>query len=179
MTHSIRKSLAKPHSLTMAALVAGALMAGCSSSGADETVEPTAAPQATGETVGGDGSQIQLDPLSASDVEEAGLSGELGCSFATEEGAEPLLLAFGDVGSSDPAQGVVKVAGYVERIAAPGGFDGMTENPTFSGKGKTILIAATGPATGGGESPAQPATLTYQRADGAALDLEGFWQCGP
>lgn len=179
MTRPTRKFLAKPYSLTMAALVAGTLMAGCSSSDADEAVEPEAAAQATGETVGGDGSQIQLDPLTASDIEEAGLSGELGCSFATEKGTEPLLLAFGDVGSSDPAPGVVKVAGYVENIAAPGGFDGMTENPTFSGKGKTILIAATGAATGGGESPAQPATLTYQRADGAALELDGFWQCGP
>ena len=76
------------------------------------------------------------------------------------------------------AQGLVKVGTYVERIAAPGGFDGLVNGATFTGAGKTIRIALTGPATGGGESPAYPATLTYDRADGAKRVYAGTWTCG-
>ena len=111
-------------------------------------------------------------------MREADLPGELGCSFTTEEG-EVLLIAMGNVASSDAAQGVVKVAGYVERVSAPGGFDGMTGSPTFSGKGKTVDIEVTGEPTEGGESPPRPATLTYDRADGAQRDWQGEWRCAP
>lgn len=130
------------------------------------------------ETVGGDGSEIRLEELTQEDVEGAELSGELVGTFLSE-GALPLLYATGVVASDEPAQGVVKVAGYVERIAAPGGFEGITNDPTFTGQGKTIAIAITGSTTGGGESPARPATLTYERADGASREFEGLWQCGP
>ena len=111
-------------------------------------------------------------------MREASLPGELGCSFTTADG-EVLLIAMGNVASSDAAQGVVKVAGYVERMSAPGGFDGMTASPTFSGKGKTVHIEVTGEPTEGGESPSTPATLTYDRADGAQRDWQGEWRCGP
>ncbi|WP_342596149.1 hypothetical protein AAGT95_08180 [Salinicola lusitanus] len=173
-------------------------LAGCSdsSSDADDAAggQASSTPQATtqepaqataerpsdagGATQGGDGSQITLDALTASDIDEANLSGELGCQFSTER-ASPLLVAMGNVDSSSAAQGVVKVAGYVERVSAPGGFDGMTDNPTFEGKGKTLSIEVTGEPSEGGESPARPATLTYDRADGAQRTLEGEWQCGP
>ncbi len=143
---------------------------------ATSTPQPPAAGQSA--TVGGDGSQIRLDALTPADVEGARLTGELGCSFSTPE-ASPLLLAMGDVASKDAAQGVVKVAGYVERIGAPGGFDGMLKGATFSGAGKTIRIAVTGPAAGGGESPPSPATLTYERMDGASRTWIGSWTCGP
>jgi hypothetical protein len=147
---------------------------------ADEVApEPVApAPVAASGTVGGDGSEIVLDTLSETDLTGADLSGELACSFS-EDGAQPLLHAMGVVGSQDPAQGIVKVAGYVEPVRAPGGFDGMTRNPTFTGQGKTIRIEETGAAIGDGESPPRPATLTYQRADGASRTIEGRWQCGP
>lgn len=138
----------------------------------------TPAPVAAAGTIGGDGSDIQLDLLTETDVSGAALAGELACSFSTGD-AQPLLLAKGVVASDDPAQGIVKVAGYVEPVRAPGGFDGMTNNPTFTGQGKTILIQETGAAIGGGESPPRPATLTYQRADGASRTFEGRWQCGP
>ena len=111
-------------------------------------------------------------------MREASLSGELGCQFTTDDG-EVLLIAMGKVASSDAAQGVVKVAGYVERVSAPGGFDGITASPTFSGKGKTVHIEVTGEPTEGGESPPRPATLTYDRADGAQRDWQGEWRCGP
>ena len=91
-------------------------------------------------------------------MREASLSGELGCQFTTDDG-EVLLIAMGKVASFDAAQGVVKVAGYVERVSAPGGFDGITASPTFSGKGKTVHIEVTGEPTEGGESPPRPATL--------------------
>ena len=142
---------------------------------------PVAAPASDttgGDTTGGDGSEIRLDVLTETDMTQAALSGELACSFA-EAGAQPLLLAKGDVGSDSPAQGVVKVAGYVEPVRTPGGFNGMTRDPTFTGQGKTVRIEETGEAVGGGESPPRPATLTYLRADGASRSIQGQWQCGP
>ncbi|MDZ4376309.1 MAG: hypothetical protein U1C74_33415, partial [Phenylobacterium sp.] len=90
-----------------------------------------------------------------------------------------LLVAMGDVASPEAAQGVVKVGRYVERVATPGGFDAMLKGATFSGAGKVVRIDLTGPASGGGESPPRPATLTYDRADGARLTLVGLWSCGP
>ncbi len=134
-------------------------------------------------TIGGDGSEIRLDPLAPVDLADASLPGELGCTFSSPGLSPgvfvPLLVAKGNVASRDAAIGIVKVAGYVERVAAPGGFDAMAKGTSFSGKGKTIGIALTGPATGGGESPSRPATLTYDRADGARRSFAGTWQCGP
>jgi hypothetical protein len=134
---------------------------------------PTASP-----TVGGDGSAIQLSPLASADLQAEPLQGELACSFATGDAA-PLLFAQGNVASKEAAQGVVKVGNYVERVAAPGGFDGMLKGAVFTGAGKTIRITLTGPAIGGGESPPRPATLTYDRADGASRTIAGRWTCGP
>lgn len=182
-------------------LLGSALLAGCQRADEIAVAEPaTPAPGGTAEvvvpegttaptpsdlmsdadaesaTVGGDGSEIRLDPLGEADL--AGLAGELACSFAVDD-QSPLLLARGNVGSDQGAQGVVKVAGYVERVTAPGGFDGMLDNPTFRGQGKTVRIETTGEAIGGGESPPRPATLTYLRADGASRNFEGQWRCGP
>lgn len=134
-------------------------------------------------TIGGDGSQIRLDPLAPVDVAEATLSGELGCTFSSPGEAPgvfaPLLVAKGNVASRDAAIGIVKVAGYVERVAAPGGYDAMAKGATFSGAGKAIRIDLTGQASAGGESPPRPARLTYDRADGAKRSFAGTWQCGP
>jgi hypothetical protein len=127
--------------------------------------------------VGGDGSQIQLSELTSADMQANPIDGELACGFSAD--GKQLILAQGFVGSKSAAQGLVKVASYVERIAAPGGFDGMVKGATFTGAGKTVVIAVTGPATGGGESPPYPATLTYQRADGASRVFAGTWTCGP
>ncbi|MDF7774441.1 hypothetical protein P1X14_04215 [Sphingomonas sp. AOB5] len=132
------------------------------------------------ETEGGDGSAIVLSTLTAVDIEGAKLDGELACSFATSTGVSPLLLAKGNAGTKDPSFGVVKVGDYVEAVSAPGGFNAMVRGATFAGKGKTVRIAPTGAkVVGGGESPAVPATLTYDRADGAKRVIEGFWTCGP
>ena len=177
-----------------ASLLAISLIAGCSDPSSDagdkaaSSTQPSAeAPNdagkqeedsSSGQTRGGDGSEITLNALTEEDMREASLPGELGCSFSTEDG-DVLLIAMGNVASSDAAQGVVKVAGYVERVSAPGGFDGMTGSPTFNGKGKTVHIEVTGEPTEGGESPPRPATLTYDRAGGAQRDWQGEWRCGP
>ena len=129
-------------------------------------------------TIGGDGSQIVLSSLSPAEISAAKLQGELGCSF-TGSGGDMLLIAKGNVGSNDPAFGVVKVGDYVEQVATPGGYDAMIDGATFGGKGKTIRIALTGPAIGSGESPPRPATLTYDRMDGAQRSFAGQWTCGP
>lgn len=129
-------------------------------------------------TVGGDGSQIQLSDITMEDRRANDLKGELSCYFNAKDNAL-LLVASGFSGIKEPGYGLVKVGAYVERIVAPGGYDAMVNGTTFSGQGKTIKIAITGKATGGGESPAYPATLTYDRADGAKRVIEGTWTCGP
>lgn len=184
---------ARRRAASVAALMALALAA-CSPQPATTPAEPAAAaPIAPGvpatppetpatapaATVGGDGSAITLTPLSSADLQSAALQGELGCSFSTPA-ASSLLVAMGVVASKEPAQGVVKVGDYVERVAAPGGFDAMSKGAVFTGQGKTVTIARTGGApVGGGESPGYPATLIYDRADGAKLTLAGLWTCGP
>ena len=141
-------------------------------------VPPSPAVGIAAATIGGDGSAIRLSALSAGEIADAGLRGELGCSFSTSE-ASPLLVAMGNVASKDPAFGLVKIGDTIERVGAPGGFDAMLNGTTFSGRGTTINIALTGPATGGGESPPRPATLTFDRADGAQRVFAGRWECGP
>lgn len=144
-----------------------------------DTDAPSAASDTPeGATVGGDGSDIMLAPLSSADIDGAALTGELGCSFTIDD-APPLLVAMGDVASKQPSRGVVKVGNYVEVVTAPGGFDAMLEGALFSGAGKTVRITSTGIATGTGESPPVPATLTYHRADGARRSFAGQWTCGP
>ena len=179
------------HALVAASFAA--LLSGCSGpapGAAPSVAPPTESPPVPGTangadaeagegaTVGGDGSGIQLAPLTVQDIEAAALSGELACSFTVEGGAL-LLLARGDVASEEPSRGVVKVGSYVEPVSALGGFDAMLEGARFAGAGKTVGIVLAGPATGGGESPARPATLTYDRADGARREFAGQWQCGP
>ncbi|MDC7675600.1 hypothetical protein [Asticcacaulis machinosus] len=110
-------------------------------------------------------------------MEAASLPGELSCHFSNDT-YDPLLIAKGNV-ANESSQGVIKVGQYVERLGAPGGFNAMVNGPVFTGRGHTVRINLTGPATGGGESPPRPATLTYQRADGAKMVLEGDWTCGP
>ncbi len=161
-----------------AAVAAVLLLAACSGQeAATPAPTPDAAPPAEAPASGGDRSAIPLSALSAADMEAQPLAGELACSFSTDA-ASPLLVARGDVASDDAAQGLVKVTGSLERVTAPGGFDGMLRGAVFTGAGKTIRITQTGPAAGGGESPPSPATLTYE-ADGARQTFAGRWECGP
>ncbi|MBS7455783.1 hypothetical protein [Coralloluteibacterium stylophorae] len=147
--------------------------------GAAATRHAPAEPEpAAGATTGGDGSGIRLDPLQADDIRAAALPGELGCSFADEDGAV-LLIAMGDAASDAAARGAIKPGGEIAPIAAPGGFDALVDGGSFEGQGSNVRIEPTGPATGGGESPPRPATLTYDRADGARRTIAGRWTCGP
>lgn len=184
----------RPSRRALAAVGAAIWLAACS--GPAEPVERDTAPaaegvappespsvlppagEADGETRGGDGSAIRLGALSADEVRQAALGGELGCGFTTADGAL-VLTAMGVVASADPARGIVKVGDHVERVGAPGGFDAMPEGATFTGRGMTIRVDTTGPATGAGESPPRPASLTYDRADGARRTFAGEWTCGP
>lgn len=176
------------------AVAAVALLAACSEPTADRTPAPApdAADQAAADaappppikpvdipTRGGDGSPIEFTALTDADISGAKLPGELGCSFVADASTPPILIAKGNVASSDPARGIVKVGDVVERFAAPGGFDAMTTGARFTGKGLQLRIALTGPAQGGGESPPRPATLTADRADGAQRVFAGLWTCGP
>lgn len=139
------------------------------------TVVESAPPAAS--ATGDDGSPVRFDSLTAADLDAAKLTGELACSFATAE-ISPLLIARGNV-ADEPSQAVMKVGGHVETLFAPGGFNALVRGPALTGTGHTVRIALSGPATGEGESPPRPANLTYDRADGARLVLEGDWTCGP
>lgn len=174
-----------------AAISLAAVLCGCSpaETGKGESAAPSAnaspvepaapgTPPVGGATIGGDGSAITLAGISLKEVESAKLYGELACSFSVAD-APPLLIAMGDVASKEPSQGVVKVASSVERIAAPGGFDAMLDGAIFIGAGKTLRVVVTGPPVGDAESPPRPATLTYERADGASRAFVGDWICGP
>lgn len=145
----------------------------------DRAPPPASRDDGDGQTIGGDGSPIVLSALSGSDIDNAQLSGELACGFETS-GAGPLLLAKGNAASRERAQGVVKVLDYVEQVSAPGGFNAIIGGATFQGQGKTVRITLTGDApTRREESPPRPATLTYERADGASRTFSGSWTCGP
>ena len=137
-------------------------------------IKPTDVP-----TRGGDGSPIDLAMLTEADVSGAKLKGELACSFADDEGAQPILLAQGDVASEEPSRGIVKVGDSIETVSANGGFDAMAKGTKFYAKGLELRVALTGLAQGEGESPPRPATLTADRADGARRVFAGLWQCGP
>lgn len=161
------------------AIAAVLLLAACSGQeAAAPAPRPDAAPPVEAPAPPGEGSAIQLSALSAADMDAQPLAGELACGFSTDT-ARPLLIAKGNVASREPAQGLVKVSGSVERISAPGSFDGMPRGAVFTGQDKTIRITLTGPAAGGGESPPSPATLTYERPDGGRLTLAGRWECAP
>ncbi len=125
-----------------------------------------------------DGASIALDALDAQDIARANLAGELACAFLRADGTA-VLHATGFVASDAPARGLVKLSGVVEPVEAPGGFDGLVAAPVFRGRGMTIDIAPTGPATAGGESPPRPATLVFLAADGSRREIRGSWQCGP
>jgi hypothetical protein len=119
-----------------------------------------------------------LATLTAEDIQSAALPGELGCSFLTPQ-AGPFLLAMGVVASDEPAAGLIKVGETTARVSAPGGFDAMLGGATFAGETGTVRVVLSGPATGGGESPPRPASLTYEPAGDAPQTLAGRWECGP
>lgn len=155
------------------------------SSGEDSSSasNPPAAPVAADNpTRGGDGSAIMLSPLSVQEIDDAGLQGELGCSFTGDTAAEPLLVAKADVGDEASGFGIVKIGDHVSRIATRGrgGFGAMEREGAFGGRGITIDIEQTAeePAIGG-EAPAWPAALTAKRMDGAERRFAGLWRCGP
>lgn len=141
-------------------------------------VEPAEAAASTKQTDADVDGANTLEALTARDVADAQLSGELACSFAA--GATgPLLHATGVVASDTPAQAIVKLSGQVYPLRSPGGFSGLLDDPQFNGAGLQVRVDRTGPTIGGGESPPAPALLTYRGADGAERSIEGEWQCGP
>ncbi|MDK2760367.1 MAG: hypothetical protein KYX64_03300 [Sphingopyxis sp.] len=130
-------------------------------------------------TRGGDGSPIELAALSEADVSGAKLKGAQACSFAADAAARPILLAQGDVASTEPSRGIVKVGDTIAPASANGGFDAMAKGTKFFSKGLELRVSLVGPAeAGGGESPPRPATLTADRADGAQRVYAGLWRCG-
>ncbi len=124
------------------------------------------------------GDRGRLGALSAADVAEAGLSGELACSFADASGAA-MFHAAGDVGSSRVAEGLIKLGGTVAHVTAPGGYDRMARGTTFASPVTKVRIWDVGTPDSEGESPPRPATLTWTAGDGTQGSVTGRWTCGP
>ncbi len=140
---------------------------------------PGEAASTPAETNGADGALPELSSIGESDFAGVALAGELGCSFAESSTEAPLLIAMGNVASSQAADGIVKIDDSIVRVSAPGGFDQMLAGGLFEGAAGTFSVRLTGPAQGDGESPPRPATLTYQRGDGVSRTYVGNWTCGP
>jgi hypothetical protein len=157
--------------ITLAAALA---LAAC---GQPAEAPPSAAPPVAAPPAPMPETALAVSALTEADIAANPIDGELACGFATDAGT--MLLAKGIVASTEPAQGLTKAGGVVQRLTAPGGFDGMLKGASFTGAGATVTIAVTGPATGGGESPPSPANLTYAPADGQSVTLPGSWTCGP
>jgi hypothetical protein len=130
--------------------------------------------------VGGDGSQIELQPLAPSQLQGVALPGELACSFADADGAT-LLLARADVQPDGVVRAAVNNNGYVELLGngRAGGFDDLADGITLSGRGLTVEIERGRALPTGNESTAHAAVLTVQRADGAERAYDGDLTCGP
>ena len=142
---------------------------------------PPAAPVAgEGPTVGGDGSEITLQPLGADQLADVDLPGELACSFADADGAT-LLLARADVVPDGMVRGAVNNNGYVEMLGngRAGGFNDLSDGITLTGKGLTLELQRGESRPTGNESTEHAATLTVQRADGAERRYDGTLTCGP
>lgn len=147
----------------------------------DLEAEPDEPAVPGGETVGGDGSAINLTPLGYAQIEPANLKGELGCSFSRQTDAGPLLVARADVVPDGLVTGVVALAGTPERIAQAnaGGFNDLLDGIELSSRGMTLRLETTGEDQSEGEGSIVPATLTVLRGDGAERIYEGNWTCGP
>jgi hypothetical protein len=142
---------------------------------------PSVATQAP--TKGGDGSPISLTGLTEADFSANPLEGELTCSFAADANAAPLLVARGFADDeAGRAQALARIGSEPQRLMAlaPGGFDAMIVGGRFGGPGMTYTITLDrSEVTPGGESPANPARMLLQRADGAERTFAGTWTCGP
>ena len=186
----------KHFSHTLPAFAALALvLPGCTSEESPPSVAPTEAPTAAvappapsaratvPPTKGGDGSEITLVPLTDQDFAANPLEGELACSFATSESAAPILVARGFADDeAGRSQALARIGDYPQRLMAmaPGGFDAMIVGGRFGGPGMTYTITLDrSEGSPGGESPANPARMLLQRADGAERTFPGTWTCGP
>lgn len=180
---------ARPHgSLFVAGALATAMFAACSEPPSAPATDvatapaepaPAAAASPSLETIGGDGSAIELKPLTEQDL--AGkLPQELGCSFTMGD-VHALLIAKGNVNKAERSFAVINNGGVAEDLQSTttGGYDGMVEGVTFGGKGMTVEIAKGAEQVTGNETVQHAATLTAKRADGAERAYPGVWTCGP
>lgn len=142
--------------------------------------EAAAPSNAAGATVGGDGSQIAIEGLTAAQLDSLELPGELACSFADADGAT-LLLARADVLPDGAVRGAVNNNGHAEMLGngRAGGFNDLADGITLSGRGMTVVLERGERRPTGDEATQHAATLRVQRADGAERAYPGVLTCGP
>lgn len=139
-----------------------------------------AAVAAEGQTRGGDGSQITLQPLTAEQLDGVDLPGELACGFADAGGAT-LLLARADVLPDGMVHGVLNNNGSIETLGngEAGGFNDLLDGITLTGKGLAVELQRGEQRPTDNESTQHAAVLKVQRADGAERSYDGTLTCGP
>ncbi|KCZ48090.1 hypothetical protein [Hyphomonas pacifica] len=146
----------------------------------DQALQPDQ-PDAASETIGGDGSNIQLLPITADTGLD--LEGELGCSFQTEPDNALLFIAKANVGDEFRARGGINNNGYAETLTGTetGGFSMLeADGGKFGGKGMILTLTPVEQRVNDGtETVSQSAKLLVQRADGAERTYQGVWTCGP
>lgn len=157
-------------------LALAAALAACS----QPDVAPSDAPAVeapASETIGGDGSALELQTLSGVTLPE--LSGELGCAFTAND--DVLLLAKGNVDRAARSEALIRRGDTVEQLMATdeGGYDGMVEGARFGTRGLVIEVATQQRNETRNEQVAYNATLRAMRADGAERTYQGDWTCGP
>ena len=134
----------------------------------------------TSGTIGGDGSEISLEPVTGTDI--PAIPGELGCAFTSADG-QTLLVAKANVGDDATPNAAVNNGGYGEALASTqtGGFGALeTDGAKFAGRGLTITLTTDGPAGNSAtEVTTRPAEMLVQRGDGAERTYQGDWSCGP
>ena len=169
----------RAHRMLRIVALASFALAACSAPVTDAEQGTTKATALAIENLAGSSVALHgLAPLTAHDIAQAKLPGELACGFA-DHNESTLVYASGNVQSDEDAIGLIKVAASVERLAAPGGFDALVRGPTLAGSGVRVEIAIKDGPSVSGESPPRPAFLTVARDGKPDARIDGTWTCGP
>jgi len=160
-----------------ALVMAGALaLVGCQRDAASEAQNSTEEIFASSDVIGA----LALQPLSLDDIDEHPLTGDLGCTFADNPAASPLLLARGLVASpGSKASAVAKFADAVVegRATDAGGYDALVDGGRFDTAALTINVARLTDEDGQPD-PSGRAALRVRQAGQPDVILQGYWTCG-
>jgi len=151
-------------------------LAGCQRDAASEAQGSSEEIFASSDAIGA----LALQPLSLDEVEEHPLAGDLGCTFADNPAASPLLLARGLVASpGSKASALAKFADAVVegRAVDAGGYDALVDGGSFDTAALTIDVARITDEAGRAD-PSGRAALRVRQAGQGDVVMQGYWTCG-